>query len=57
VVWSCPIRAQSIKQLNPPQKDLGVQFCCGLYAVRLRLLTVRKLAPATTAISEPSASH
>ena len=55
-MWSCPIRAQWIKQSNP-QNNLGVQLSFELYAVRLRLLTVRKLAPATTAISEPSASH
>ena len=54
LVWSCPIRAQWIKQLNP-QNNLGVQFCCDLYAVRLRLLRAKKPAPATMEVNEPSA--
>jgi hypothetical protein len=40
-----------------PQKDLGVQFCFDLYAERLRLLTVRKPAPAIAAISPATISH
>ena len=56
LVWSCPIRAQLIKQLNP-QINLGIQFCCDLYAVRLRLLRAKKPAPATMDVNEPSRSN